>query len=69
MNTSVELQKMVTTYQMVVLLMDAAKITVSVSWVLLFHVTAGKVEFTTRRPTNVLCLMSWRLAEEPHLFS
>ena len=58
MNTSVELQKMVTTYGMIVILMDAAKSTVSVSWALPFHVTAGKVEFTTRRPTNVSCLMS-----------
>ena len=39
-NTSVETLKMVTTYEMIVLLMDAAKITVSVSWVLLFHATA-----------------------------
>ena len=69
MNTSAELQKMVTTYGMIVLLMDAAKSTVSVSWVLLFNETAGKVEFMTRRPTNVLCLMSWQLAEHPHLSS
>ena len=69
MNTSVEPQKMVTTYQMVVLLMDAAKITVSVSWVFPFHATAGKVEFITRTSTNVLCLMSWQLAENLHLFS
>ena len=67
MNTSAELQKMVTTYQMIVL--DAAKITVSVSWVFPFHATAGKVEFITRTSTNVLCLMSWQLAENLHLFS
>ena len=63
---SVDQLTMISTFEMIVILLVVAKLTVNVSWDFPFPAIVERAEFTTRRYTNVLSPMSWRPVMHQH---